>query len=69
MSDTTKSTQPETPSRIPRPVLRRLLEAHGGKFHGPRVEHVHMEEQAFWRFMDEVIDLAWRRQHLELVKR
>ena len=53
-------------ARIPRSVLREMLRQHGGRFHGPHVEHLSMEEQAFWRFMDEVVEIAWKRQRVEL---
>jgi hypothetical protein len=32
-----------------------LVRRHGGGFHGPNVEHISMEEQAFYRFIDELI--------------
>ena len=55
-------------TRIPRSVLRVLITQHGGKFHGPNVEHLSMEEQAFWRMMDQVIDIAWKRQRVGVLK-
>lgn len=33
--------------------VRELVSKHGGGFHGPRVEHLSMEEQAFYRMMRE----------------
>lgn len=60
------SDQPGT-ARIPRPVLRAMVEAYGGKFHGPRVEHLSMPEEEFWQLMDAVVALAWRRQVPELL--
>lgn len=35
-------------------TIRVLLAKHGGKFHGPRVEHLSMPETGFWAFMREV---------------
>lgn len=43
---------------VHRDQLRTLVAKHGGEFHGPRVEHISMEEEAFWRFLDEVIAMA-----------
>ena len=40
---------------LTRDDLRRMIKEYGGTFHGPRVEHLSMEEQTFWRFMDAVI--------------
>ena len=41
-----------------RRVVEKLLERHGGRFHGPNVEHLSMEEQAFWRFIEDVVGVA-----------
>lgn len=52
-----------TKRRIPHAVIRCLLESHG-----LCVARLSADEMAFWRFMDEVVDLAWRRQNLEVVR-
>jgi hypothetical protein len=63
------TSDPETAPRpaISRAVLMTLLRQHGGRFHGPNVEHLSMEEDAFWRFMDEVIEIARSRRRLEVL--
>jgi hypothetical protein len=38
-------------TREDRERLLALYKAHGGKFHGPHVEHASIEEEAFWRFV------------------
>jgi hypothetical protein len=37
--------------------IKALWKKHGGKFHGPNVEHAYCEEQAFYRFCKELA--AW----------
>ena len=44
---------------INRDLASALLQKHGGRFHGPHVEHLSMEEQAFWRFLEEYA-AGWR---------
>lgn len=46
--------------------IRGLIKRHGGAFHGPNVEHLNMEERAFWRFIEELI-LNERRAVLSLL--
>lgn len=46
--------------------IRSLVHKHGGMFHGPRVEHISMEEQAFYRMMREFREVALAR-HCERV--
>lgn len=33
--------------------IKELVKAHGGMFHGPRVEHLSMPETSFFAFMAE----------------
>lgn len=35
--------------------IRNLFKRHGGGFHGPRVGHANIEEQAFYRFIAELV--------------
>ncbi len=48
------TSEPEISDSMWRDRMRALIKKHGGGFHGPRVEHLSMEEQAFWRFLREV---------------
>jgi hypothetical protein len=41
--------------------IKALVQKHGGGFHGPRVEHLSMEEQAFYRMMREFRHVARQR--------
>ena len=41
-------------------AIRALIAKHGGGFHGPHVEHLSMEERAFWRMIHEALDVAER---------
>lgn len=58
----------QTSTCISRSSLKTLIANHGGKFAGPHVEHLVMEEQAFWRFLDQVIELAWCKGQLEVLR-
>ena len=45
---------------IPREVVRSMVLKHGGRFHGPKVEHLLIEEEAFHRLVQEIADYSRR---------
>lgn len=43
---------------ISRSEIKELWKKHGGSQHGPHVEHYTIEELAFYRFADELVQKA-----------
>ena len=52
--------RPKAPSRFSDrgQIVMGMLRQYGGRFHGPNVETLSMEEGAFWRFIDHLIEAA-----------
>jgi len=47
--------EPTPLTAVEQQLLQDLFVEHGGTFHGPRVEHAHIEVRAFYRFLAAVV--------------